>query len=508
MGAVFSVFAGFYYWIEKISGLRYCEDTGLIHFFLFFAGVNITFFPMHFLGLAGMPRRIPSYPEAYSDWNAIATVGSCISVLSLVFFFIMVFKLFVEGKPRSKGERNRDFKLKNIQVIENGIGYNFSYYQKLYVHYINKKISIFIMRVFSNELTKNSVGKFIIFQNMVTSFNSTSITNLVKSLWSKMSDSLYDNLSFDSEEKGTGLATRHSWGLNYVVFKVIFDPFESDLSKSIHFLEYDTKLQKQFMIHNKKGNNDIPEAWQMTFQDAATPVMEGIIDLHHDIMFFIILISIFVFWMIILTTISFQFTNLDNYLHTDNKRWIRLPSTTTHNTQIEVIWTVIPSIILLFIALPSFALLYKMDAINVPDITLKAIGNQWYWTYEYVQTYDSNIIFDSYMSTNASLLDEFSDWGYNLKALDTTEYAALPVESQIRILITSTDVLHSWAVPSLGVKLDACPGRLNELSIFIKRIGYYYGQCSEICGVNHAFMPIVIAATSLENFAAWVQDWK
>jgi heme/copper-type cytochrome/quinol oxidase subunit 2 len=110
------------------------------------------------------------------------------------------------------------------------------------------------------------------------------------------------------------------------------------------------------------------------------------------------------------------------------------------------------------------------------------------------------------MSGGNLLLAEFSSWGFLLRALDTTEYSVLPSEAHIRILITSKDVLHSWAVPSLGLKLDACPGRLNELSVFIKRVGYYYGQCSEICGVNHAFMPIVIAATSLENFAGWIQD--
>lgn len=220
--------------------------------------------------------------------------------------------------------------------------------------------------------------------------------------------------------------------------------------------------------------------------------MEGIIDLHHDIMFFIVLISIFTFWMIFKTV----------YLFRLDKGSIRIPSNMTHHTQIEIIWTVIPSLILLSIALPSFALLYKMDEIVTPDMTFKAIGNQWYWTYEYVEvdpfdnSIECTIIRDSYMASEELLVKRYTvEWADSLRLLDATESALIPIKLQIRILITSTDVLHSWAVPSLGIKLDACPGRLNEVSLFIKREGFYYGQCSEICGINHAFMPIVIQAT-------------
>jgi cytochrome c oxidase subunit 1 len=540
MGAVFSVFAGFYYWIEKMSGLRYDENFGFLHFILFFIGVNLTFFPMHFLGLSGMPRRIPNYPQSYSQWNELATLGSDISIISLLVFFYVLYKLFAVGKYRTRVVRAED-SIKGHRASANycispdanywwkyGIKSNEgSFVLKLYAHIRERRSAFFVMRgralaSAAGVLPLNNTAAFVIVRAVQEDLWKTRFLGCPDSerILNRILDEQVDNVLFkgiphhtlESVMSPVGVS-RGSWNGNFTVMSWVIDPYlyHGRVSRSIKFLEFDILLRKQFFDLEKKSSvkrNDIPEAWQMTFQDPATSIMEGIVDLHHDIMFFIVLISTLVFWMILLTTVNFGFTTFDNYSGLHGKSWTRVPSSRVHETTTEIIWTVIPSFILLFIALPSFAILYKMDAITLPDITFKAVGNQWYWSYEYTHVLSSDIILDSYMSAGDLLLAEFSSWGYLLRALDTTEYSVLPSEAQIRILITSKDVLHSWAVPSLGLKLDACPGRLNELSVFIKRVGYYYGQCSEICGVNHAFMPIVIAATSLENFAGWIQDWK
>jgi cytochrome c oxidase subunit 2 len=174
---------------------------------------------------------------------------------------------------------------------------------------------------------------------------------------------------------------------------------------------------------------------------------------------------------------------------------------TVHNTKLEIIWTIIPTIILIFIAVPSFILLYSLDEVINPSITLKAIGHQWYWSYEYSDyTEENSINFDSYMITENDLeIGQF-------RLLEVDNRIVLPVNTHIRVLITAGDVLHSWAVPSMNVKADAVPGRLNQLTLFIKRPGVYYGQCSELCGVNHAFMPIVIEAVSLWNYSNWLSS--
>ena len=179
------------------------------------------------------------------------------------------------------------------------------------------------------------------------------------------------------------------------------------------------------------------------------------------------------------------------------------PKRFTHSSLLEIIWTIIPAIILLFMAIPSFSLLYSLDESINPDLTLKVIGHQWYWSYEY-SDYNAadgeSINFDSYM-----IPEEDLEPG-NLRLLEVDNRIVLPVETHVRVVITSADVLHCWAIPSFGIKMDACPGRLNQTSMFIKREGVYYGQCSEICGVNHGFMPICIEAVSLEDYVAWISS--
>lgn len=173
-----------------------------------------------------------------------------------------------------------------------------------------------------------------------------------------------------------------------------------------------------------------------------------------------------------------------------------------HHTLLEIIWTIIPSLILLAIAVPSFILLYSMDEIIDPSITIKAVGHQWYWSYEYsdYKVEFDDIEFDSYM-----IPDEELEIG-QLRLLEVDNPVVLPVNTHIRVILTSNDVLHSWAVPSLGVKTDCVPGRLNQVSIFLKRLGTFYGQCSEICGVNHGFMPIVVKSVTLDQYLSWLTN--
>ena len=244
-------------------------------------------------------------------------------------------------------------------------------------------------------------------------------------------------------------------------------------------------------IFNFKAYQDAPEAWQVGFQDPATPVMQGIIDLHHDICFFLLVILIFVIWMLARTLYHFQESHNP------------IPEKILHGTTIEIAWTIAPSFILVFIAIPSFALLYSMDEIVDPAVTVKAIGHQWYWSYEYAdynQSDEQSVAFDSYMIPEDDL-----ELG-QLRLLDVDNRVVIPVSTHIRLIITSADVLHSWAVPSLGVKCDAVPGRLNQVNMFIKRQGVFYGQCSELCGANHGFMPIVVEAVSLQDYISWVAN--
>lgn len=232
--------------------------------------------------------------------------------------------------------------------------------------------------------------------------------------------------------------------------------------------------------------------WQLYFQDSASPVMEGIINLHHDLMFFLVFILFFVLIILTKTLILFQNSSMNV---TSSRKVV-------HGTLIEIIWTAIPSFILVIIALPSFALLYSIDEVIDPAVTIKCVGHQWYWSYEYsdFENKFGTINFDSYMIPEDEL--ELGE----LRLLEVDNRIVLPVNIHIRVLVTAADVLHSWAVPALGIKIDACTGRLNQTTLFILRDGVFFGQCSEICGVGHANMPIVVEAVSLEKYIAWITE--
>jgi len=373
MGAVFAIFSGFYHWFNRITGMNYSEKLAKLHFWLFFIGVNITFFPMHFLGLAGMPRRIPDYPDAFAVWNKVSSFGSYLSVISVLLFFYIVY---------------------------NGL------------------------------IDKASKFDSVVYRQIIPA-------------WFR---------SFKLRNKFMRL---------------------SGISCFIPTL------------------NDAPFSGEILFQDSATPAMEGIIHLHYEIMYYIVFISLFVlYWICRFIYVTVEETMDLPYTKKRDLNTKRIA--VIHDKELEILWTVVPAGILVIIALPSLTLLYSIEEVNNPQYTVKIIGNQWYWNYEfyqyiglpYNQIYD--IEFDSYLR-----VDELSK-GADLRLLEPDNTLVLPINVNIRLLFTSLDVIHSWAVPSLGIKMDACPGRLNQLGTVLVREGVFYGQCSEICGFNHGFMPIKV----------------
>nr|ADI46531.1 cytochrome c oxidase subunit II [Tachycineta bicolor] len=216
---------------------------------------------------------------------------------------------------------------------------------------------------------------------------------------------------------------------------------------------------------------------QLNFQDASSPIMEELMQFHDHALMVALAICSLVLYLLTLTLTG------------------KLTANTVNAQAIELVWTILPAMVLVALALPSLRILYLMDEVNEPDMTLKAIGHQWYWTYEYTDFKD--LTFDSYMTPTSDLpLGHF-------RLLEVDHRVIVPANSTIRVIVTANDVLHSWAVPSLGVKTDAIPGRLNQTSFLASRPGVYYGQCSEICGANHSFMPIVVESTPLANFENW-----
>jgi len=230
-----------------------------------------------------------------------------------------------------------------------------------------------------------------------------------------------------------------------------------------------------------------PEPWQLGLQDAATPVMENIIWFHNLLLWMITAIALFVLVLLVIVVVKF------------NARSNPVPSRTTHNTLIEVLWTVVPVLILVTIAVPSFRLLFYQ--LNTPqaDVTVKATGKQWFWSYQYP---DSKFEFDSLMVQTKDLK------AGQPRLLSVDNEMVVPVNKVVKVLTTGADVIHSFAIPSFGIKIDAIPGRINETWFKAEREGMYYGQCSELCGKDHAFMPIAIRVVNDRDYTAWLDQAK
>nr|ARH10722.1 cytochrome c oxidase subunit II [Laingia psammae]ASU53175.1 cytochrome oxidase subunit II [Laingia psammae] len=219
---------------------------------------------------------------------------------------------------------------------------------------------------------------------------------------------------------------------------------------------------------------------KLNFQNSNSPLMEQLIFFHdHTIFIILMIMSIITYMMIFIITNKFINIKI------------------SENQLIEFIWTAIPPIILIFIAMPSLHLLYLMDEIKSPIMTIKIFGHQWFWSYEYSDFF--NIEFESYM------INDFKKENFRLIEVDNK--TILPFKFNIRLLISSDDVIHSWTIPSLGIKIDAIPGRMNQINLFMNRPGIYFGQCSEICGINHSFMPIQIESINLNKFIMWIKNF-
>ncbi len=233
---------------------------------------------------------------------------------------------------------------------------------------------------------------------------------------------------------------------------------------------------------------ELPKDWQLGFSKAASQSMTDIV-WFHDYMLLPITtaITVFVLFLILYACVRFRASKNPS------------PSTTTHNTLIEIIWTLVPCLILIVIAVPSFKVLYSQDNIPPADVTIKAVGYQWYWGYEYP---DENIIFDSYMIEDKDLQPG------QPRLLTVDNEIFVPVNKVVKVLITANDVLHAWALPAFGVKRDAVPGRINETWFKAERTGTFYGQCSELCGIKHAFMPITVNVVTEKEYNLWLQEAK
>ena len=244
-----------------------------------------------------------------------------------------------------------------------------------------------------------------------------------------------------------------------------------------------------FLVFFNSANSSFASVnWQMGFNESVTTVMSDIVHLHDRILLpIIVAISVFVLFLLLYSIFKFRASKNP------------IPSKTSHNTFIEIMWTVIPCLILIVIAVPSFRLLYKQDIIPKADVTIKATGYQWYWGYEYP---DQNIAFD------ANMIDTKNLKSNQPRLLETDNHVVVPVNKVVKVLITANDVLHAWAVPSFGVKRDAVPGRINETWFKAEKEGVYYGQCSELCGSRHAFMPITVRVVSDKQYNEWLKESK
>nr|QNH94190.1 cytochrome c oxidase subunit II [Eochionelasmus coreana] len=222
---------------------------------------------------------------------------------------------------------------------------------------------------------------------------------------------------------------------------------------------------------------------QLSFQDSASPLMEELIMFHDHTMLILTLITALVTYII-----ASMFTNklIDRFL--------------LEGHMIEIIWTVVPALMLIFIALPSLHLLYLLDEYDNPSLTIKSMGHQWYWSYEYSDFTD--VEFDSYMIPTSYLENN------QFRLLEVDNRMIIPMNTYVRLLVSSTDVIHSWTIPSLSIKADAVPGRLNQLTFLVNRPGLFFGQCSEICGANHSFMPIVVESISMNSFLNWINNFE
>jgi len=431
MGAVFALYSGWYFWIPKILGLDYNLLYSKAHFWVLFAGVNLTFFPQHFLGLQGMPRRVSDYPDAFTGWNFISSIGSIISVAATALFLHIVYLQLVTGKAV--------------------YGYPWAVPQ--------------------------------LFSDYLRILKDKCAPGLEWALHNPPKPHAFTSLPLQSTYNPAGIATEQ-----LQVSKKIYTFIKNNPKVIFIFITIISTL----VLSSTKVICDAPIAWGLYFQDSASPQMEALVELHDNIMYYLVAILFVVGWIQAAIIRNFESSKSpisNKYLN--------------HGTLIELIWTITPALILVLIAFPSFKLLYLMDEVTDPSLSVLAEGHQWYWSYEYPDFLNSDgdfVEFDSYLVPESDLEEG------SLRMLEVDNRVILPEITHTRFILTAADVIHSFAIPALGIKCDAYPGRLNQFSVLINRLGTFYGQCSEICGILHSSMPIVIESVPLVKFLSWLQE--
>lgn len=436
MGAVFGGLTGWYYWFGKITSWSISEQLGKAHFLMFFIGANMTFFPMHFLGLAGMPRRIPAYPKNFEYWHKWSSLGALISLSSLL-YFVWIFYHTAYHKVIFMGHAKPNWYHINL-VLKNNLWF---------------KVALFTPLHYKNIILMPNIHWV------------SSITGQSKSLEHiqrmPIRHHTFEHSMFVNNKKHN-----ETTGRFYIIKSII----------------------PSFILNSFKAssNKEFPLPGQLGFQSMATPQGEAIVNFYHLVMVLMSGVLGFTFWW--LTRILYQ----DRFFF--NKKF-------TEDSNLEFLYTLVPILILGFLAAPSLSLLHLLDEFINPLLSFKVIGHQWYWDYE-IGKREEGVEFSSYMVPTDDLL-------LGQKRLyEVSQEVFLPVGVKIKCGITSADVIHSWTVNSFGVKADAVPGHLNNVGFFIKRVGNYFGMCSEICGTLHAFMPIKITAVNTETFIVWVENMK
>jgi len=568
MGAVFALYSGWYFWIPKILGLDYNLLYSKAHFWVLFTGVNLTFFPQHFLGLQGMPRRISDYPDAFTGWNFISSVGSLVSVAATALFLHIVYLQLVKGKavfgyiwavPQLFSDYLRilnnkvspglewaldnppkphaftSLPLQSSSSNSNGTNDEHTRVEHEVKAFEKMKHLPRAMETAENAETLNSIRENYTdhFHNLnnnekdrlIAAANNLRNSNVTESSIEKLKDridvaygnnidgvketlELAEKIWIDENDDNTEnflpfLITTNRFGL--VILTILFRLYSNKDVR--YFLSTYYKVDKNrfhfiyipllltvllLSFYPSVIYCDAPRAWGLYFQDSASPQMEALVELHDDIMFYLVAILFGVGWI--------QAAIIRNY---DSSKSPISNKYLNHGTLIELIWTITPAFILVLIAFPSFKLLYLMDEVTDPSLSVLAEGHQWYWSYEYPDFLNSDndfIEFDSYLVPESDLEEG------SLRMLEVDNRVILPEITHTRFILTAADVIHSFAIPALGVKCDAYPGRLNQFSVLINRLGTFYGQCSEICGILHSSMPIVVECVSIDNFLSWLQE--
>jgi len=565
MGAVFALYSGWYFWIPKILGLDYNLHYSKAHFWALFTGVNFTFFPQHFLGLQGMPRRISDYPDAFTGWNFISSIGSIISVSATALFLQIVYLQLVKGKAifgypwavpqlfsdylrilkdksapglewalhnppkphaftslplQSSGNANIMIPMAdlNVRSMEESISkvaekanYDANIVRSTGDNNIaaanNLKNQVINVIQASDESDKT---KAKVIQEAQTTYDRV-VTNTKKVYNDAMDHCSNDNPSlWYNDDSSLGvlpviffdipvlrifamLFTLHRLEVFSVIRVVYFyNVSYNKIISSIWIISLISVVVGAFLLFTPEFSCDAPRAWGLYFQDSASPQMEALVELHDNIMYYLVAILLAVGWIQ-----AAIIRNFDSSKSPISNKYLN------HGTLIELIWTITPALILVLIAFPSFKLLYLMDEVTDPSLSVLAEGHQWYWSYEYPDFLNSDgdfVEFDSYLVPESDLEDGA------LRMLEVDNRVILPEITHTRFILTAADVIHSFAIPALGVKCDAYPGRLNQFSVLINRLGTFYGQCSEICGILHSSMPIVVESVSLEKFLSWLQE--